>query len=148
MIRKLKLMCLKHPNVTEMEDTGNTREGEFTSNRQAIRRVLEKRTALADGRKIHTFVLAEEPKHIFDDEDTFDLNVLKDSNGRWRLPTPEWLKEQEAFCAEEKRRAEEAANRANDILRRDVADGLTELLSQTRAISGGGRGKAKKGAEE
>jgi hypothetical protein len=144
-VRKLKLVCLNHANVVEYDDTGNV-QGEYSSNRQAIKRILDKTTDLGDGRKVKTFMLAEKPKDVFSEDDEFDMNVLRNSDGDWRLPTDAWKQERERRIEAARRSAENAQQKADDILRREVADGVVELLASTTARTK--RTGAKKGAEE
>lgn len=152
--RKLKFICINDGNVREMTDTGLVK-GETSSNRQAIIRVLGKRVEV-DGKKLSTFMLAEAPTVELYPEDPFDQEVLRDRQGNLILPDAVWLAERARRIRQSTARQEEMQEKARDVLKQDVAEGLTDLIGMLRsagAVGGkpqGGKaqGKAKAGAEE
>lgn len=58
MKRTIKLRCIKDPHLVDFIDSGITRDGEPTSQRQALARVLGKRVEV-DGKMLPIFLVAE-----------------------------------------------------------------------------------------
>lgn len=154
--RKLTFICMKHPNVVEMIDGGYDRDGETeSSERQQVRRVLEKRFILPDGRSVPMFALAKEPQRLNVD-DKFDADLLTDRNtGNYSLPSQAWLKLRDTRLdvAAAKRRA--AEGKADEILQRRVVDAVTALIGSRDGDGNAPKPKAdndkkgeKKGGQE
>jgi hypothetical protein len=148
--RKLTFICIKHPNTVEMIDGGYDRDGETeSSERQQVRRVLEKRFILPDGRSVPMFALAKEPQRLNVD-DKFDADLLTDRNtGSYSLPSAAWLqlREDRLAVAAQKRRS--AEGKADEILQHRVVDAVTALIGardgdgDSKKAAGGKKGGAQ-----
>ncbi len=90
MARVIKLLCVNDAHVREFRDTGIDRNGDPTSNRQALMRVLDKVTKV-DGVEVATFLLAEPPTEPCREGDDFDRKVLSRGPGKWLTADPDWL---------------------------------------------------------
>jgi hypothetical protein len=140
--RVIKLVCLNHRNVVEFLDTGRDKNGDPTSNRQALMRVLGK-TVTVEGEgpsavRMRTFALFEPPSTIFAGDEEFDDEVLRDNNGSWRLPSKEWREMQEKRCAVRAARASSADQQAQQALAQNISGAMLDLaksLADTSAPS-------------
>lgn len=105
MKRTIKLKCIKDPNIVEFVDGGVDREGEPTGQRQALARVLGKRTtAIVDGK-----------------EGTFPV-FLVESIGQWSLSPSEQMPTGDAFLSFEE-----------DVVRREHPEHMLERWSKAQA---------------
>jgi hypothetical protein len=109
MKRTIKLVSIKDPNIVEFVDGGIDREGEPTSQRQALTRVLSKRTTTVVDGKEHTLPV-----------------FLIESVGDWRLGPTERLPNGEEFLAYEQ-----------DVIRREHPERMLAVWrkAQTQFIS-------------
>jgi hypothetical protein len=134
--RVIKLVCLNHKNVVEFNDTGRDKNGDPTSNRQALMRVLTKMTAIGEGGsevRIRTFALATPPQSLGDDD--FDDEFLRDGEGRWRTATKEWLAVQEERCAVRAARASSADVQAQQAMAQNISGAMIDLAKSLAETS-------------
>ncbi len=129
--RTLKLLCIKHPHLITRVDGGPDRDGGDSSERGQTRALLSKRFKRPgeDGIGLPMFMLAEAPERLHPD-DTFDAEVLCDrSNGRYLIATEEWLKVRDELLGVHSRKAEEARQKANELLRAQITKGVEALAA-------------------
>lgn len=105
MKRTIRLASIKDPNVVEFVDGGIDREGEPTSQRQALTRVLSKRTTTVVDGKEHTLPI-----------------FLIESVGDWRLGPTERLPQGEEFSAYEQ-----------DVIRREHPERMLAVWRKAQA---------------
>ncbi len=148
--RVIKLVCLNHPHVVEFIDTGKDKNGDPTSNRQALVRVLGKRVLLDSGARVPTFQLAEPPVTTFVGDEEFDDATLRDrGTGNWLLPTPEWRATQKSRCESRTARAEAHEDHAREAMAKNVTGAMIDLarsLGPTAAVKPPKPAPAKAGA--
>jgi len=144
--RRLKLFCINDKHVVEFLDTGVDRNGDPTSQRQALMRVLEKKVVVGD-LKVATFCLAEAPEVLFVDDDEFENRYLRDRSGNWALPTPQWMEMREARSGERARRAAQHGEAAQEALAQKAVGAMIDLARQmgggSVATAGGGESASK-----
>lgn len=105
MKRTIKLKCIKDPHIVEFVDGGVDREGEPTGQRQALARVLGKRTtAIVDGK-----------------EGTFPVFLIE-SIGEWKMAPGEVMPTGDAFMSFEE-----------DVIRREHPEHMLERWSKAQA---------------
>ena len=134
--RVIKLVCLNHKNVVEFNDTGRDKNGDPTSNRQALMRVLTKMTAIGEGGnevRIRTFALATPPQSLGDDD--FDDEYLRDGAGAWRTASKEWLAVQEERCAVRAARASSADQQAQQAMAQNISGAMIDLAKSLAETS-------------
>ena len=120
--RTLKLLCIKHPNLIERADGGPDRDGGDSSERGQARALLKKKFKHPgiEGVGLPMFMLAETPERLHPD-DPFDAEVLCDpATGRYLLATPEWLDVRDELLGVHRRKAEQAREKANELLRTQI----------------------------
>lgn len=105
MKRTIRLKSIKDPNIVEFVDGGVDREGEPTGQRQALARVLGKRTtAIVDGK-----------------ESTFPIFLIEHV-GEWRMAQGEIMPTGDAFLSFE-----------DDVIRREHPEHMLERWSKAQA---------------
>lgn len=105
MKRTIKLKSIKDPHIVEFLDGGVDKEGEQTSQRQALARVLSKRVAVTvDGK-----------------ETNFPIFLIE-SVGDWKLAPGEQMPNGDAFVSFE-----------DDVIRREHPEHLLERWSKAQA---------------
>jgi hypothetical protein len=92
--RIIKLLCINDDEVRPIRDLGIDRQGTPTGQRQMLYRMLNATTSASDGRTIATFALAEPPTKQWSANDPLD-RLLRDFNGAWQKPGPEWMAERQ-----------------------------------------------------
>jgi hypothetical protein len=127
--RLLKLLCINDDGVREMRDLGVDRNGEPTSQRQAVNRMLDEHVWIGD-QKYHAFALAEPPSKAWDN-DRFDDVVLKDRTGKWVMPSTEWLEARKRRVAERASEHEVQENRARMLASQNLASQLEQLAARS-----------------
>lgn len=149
MARIIKLVCVNDVHVREFPDTGNDRNGDPTSNRQALMRVLDKRVEV-DGRSVKAFLLAEMPSVRFSGDEDFDQRVLMDGRGDWLIPDEAWLKVRAARCEARALRASGHEQQAQAAQAQQVTGAMVDLarsLTAQPARSMPASAKPKAGAQ-
>lgn len=140
MKRSVFLISIKDPHVVRFTDGGVDREGQPTSQRQALMRVLSKRVNV-DGRELPIFRLAKEPTpwvlapterlpeseefQAFDDEKLYEY---ADGERKLRGPFPAWTKARDAFLAKSIERQREAEAQVETAILGDVGKGISQLV--------------------
>lgn len=92
--RIIKLLCINDDEVRPIRDLGIDRQGTPTGQRQMIQRMLNATTSVSADRTYATFALAEPPTKAWSQNDPLD-RLLRDFNGAWQKPGPEWLAERQ-----------------------------------------------------
>lgn len=120
MKRTIKLKCIKDPHIVEFVDGGITKEGEASSQRQALQRVLSKRVpVVVDGKETQLPVFLVEsvgdwrfaPGEVAptgDEAQAFEEDVVRREHPEHMLA--KWTKARDGFIAKsiETRRLAEA----------------------------------------
>lgn len=128
--RIIKLLCLNEEEPRFIRDLGYTRDGTPTGQRQMLERMLETMSRTPAGAKIAVFALAEPPTKAWHVDDPIDRK-LRDFNGRWQTPGPEWLAERQRRIDENKARLAAADARVRDMAQISLADQLGKLVTTT-----------------
>lgn len=121
-----------------MDDDGCDGEGRPNQQRQHMAEMLRKRI-MVDGAEVPVFRLAEPPPPCAypNDKagmrmravDRFDRDVLKDEDGRWRLPSEQWLATSDKLHAVEVKRDEDFTQQAAERLKGAAGDAVGALMS-------------------
>jgi len=151
MRRIIKLVSIKDENVYDFVDTGYDREGNTTSQRASLQRVLSKRVGDEKGALPIFRVVDVGPwmggpegreKRVADgaapNPEWDDQWLYQESeNGReMRGPTPAWRKAQAANVARNKARADEAEQAVNQRIAADIGAGVVDLARRMGAKDG------------
>jgi len=139
--RTIKLRSIKDPHTVEFPDGGVTREGEATSQRQALSRVLSKRIDV-DGKQMPVFLIESvgdwkfAPGEVMpggDEFASFEEDVIKREHPEHMIK--KWNESRAGFIAKsvESRRQAEAQMEKNQSA--DVANTITQMV---RAVSAKG----------
>lgn len=135
--RIIKLACVNDSHVREFPDTGVDKNGDPTSNRQALMHVLEKRVTLGDGAVVPAFRLAEAPSVVFANDEEFDNRTLRNDEGKWSLPTPGWLAIRAKRTEARREREDIHSNHATQAQAQNVTAAMVDLarsITNTGAI--------------
>lgn len=135
--RIIKLICVNDDGVRELRDLGVDRNGEPTSQRQALNRMLDEHVWIGT-QKYQAFALAEIPTKAWDG-DRFDDVVLKDRKGMWEMPSPEWLEVRKRRIAERASEHEAQENRARMLASQSLASQLEQLAARSAPAHQKGR---------
>jgi hypothetical protein len=133
--RVVKILCVNDDTVREIVDLGIDRNGEPTSQRQCLNRMLNEHVWIGD-RKVHAFALLEPPKKAWPG-DSFDDVVLRDRSGKWVMPSDEWLEIRKARCAERASEREVQESRARMMASQNLASQLEQLAARSAPQKGG-----------
>jgi len=131
--RLLKIMCVTRDGVREKRDLGYDRNGEKTSQRQAIERLMEE-VVFINGQKVAAFALAEAPTKAWPN-DKFDSGVLCGRTGKWQLPSEEWLgiRAKQILARNAEHEAQE--NKARLLASQNLASQLESLAARSGKAS-------------
>lgn len=141
MKRTIKLRCIKDPHIVEFPDGGVTREGEATSQRQALSRVLSKRIDV-DGKQMPVFLIEHvgdwkfAPGEVMPSGDefaSFEEDVIKREHPEHMIK--KWNEARANFIGksiESRRQAEAQMEKTQSA---DVAATITQMV---RAVSAKG----------
>lgn len=127
--RLLKFLCVNDDGVRVKRDLGLDRNGEKTSQRQAIERILDEVVYL-DGRKVAAFALAEPPTKAWPN-DKLDDNVLCGRTGKWQLASEEWLAMRAKQVAQRNSEHEAQENKARMLASQNLASQLESLAARS-----------------
>ena len=139
--RTIKLRSIKDPHTVEFADGGVTREGEATSQRQALSRVLSKRIEV-NGKQMPVFLIEHVGEWKFahgevmpagDEFESFEEDTVKREHPEHMLK--KWNEARAGFIGKsvESRRQAEAQIEKNQSA--DVASTITQMV---RAVSAKG----------
>lgn len=145
MKRTITLKSIKDPHTVEFADTGITREGETTSQRQALERVLAKRIdVVVDGKtaKVPVFLVEKVGPWTgtapqTDSALAFDADVIHREHSDEKLAV--WNKARDAFIAksiEARRQAEAQMEREQSA---DIAKAISSMVKAATPSKGGAR---------
>lgn len=151
-VREVKLRHFTSGNVVTAYDDGCDDRGRPNQQRQHLVNTLKKRLRFA-GDDYPTFILAEPPapwptprnekEAAIRAGDRFDVDVLKDLDGNWRMATPKWEAGSEKARASEQARADEARRVSRSERGAKALDALEKLGMR---IGDDGKATPKKGA--
>lgn len=143
--RKISLKSIKDPHVVEFVDGGVTKEGEPTSQRQALTRYLQKRIAV-DGKQMPVFLVEHvgewklAPGEVLPTGDefvAFDEDVIKREHPEHMLAS--WQKARDGFIAKsvEVRRQAEAQMEAQmgGEVAKSIQAMVKSVASQTKGAA-------------
>lgn len=139
MKRKIILRSIKDPHLVEFLDGGVDKEGQPTSQRQALERVLGKRVTV-DGKQLPVFLIVDvgawkfapgEQMPASEEFERFEEDVIKRERTESQIKT--WEKAREGFIAKsiEARRYAEA--QAEQAQAGDVAKVITQMVRNVSA---------------
>lgn len=137
--RKIRLLQINDGNVYEKKDNGLTSSNEETQTRASLRRALEMRYTLPDGRRLPLFVLAPDvealPPSPAGPGDPFD-DVFRDESGKLKHGSKEWHEVSAQLCAERNASAQRAEQEIKNKLQQSIGDNLAALLaSQQKPVA-------------
>lgn len=138
MKRTIRLKCIKDPHIVDFVDAGIDREGNPSSQRQALTRVLSKRTTATIDGKEHTFPIflvhdvgqwtlaAGEQIPGGDDWQSFEDDVIRREHSEEMLAR--WSKAQAKFIAESVDAAKQAAAQLEQSQSQDLARTMQAMM--------------------
>lgn len=163
-LRKIDIININDGMVRHCPDDGCSVEGQPGQQRQVIEEMLTRRrvkveVAPGDVRELPIWRLAKEPPPMVypaneggqkcASRDDFDRRVLRGDDGRWKMPSDEWMKAHAIQRKKRDQRDEEAMQMQNDRIAQRAGESLAQLMSlvnPTAAARAAGK-PAKKGAE-
>lgn len=147
MKRTIKLKSIKDSHTVDFTDGGVTKEGEATSQRQALDRVLRKRVAV-DGAQLPVFLVesvgpwrlaAGEVEPASDEALAFEQDVIRREHPEHLLT--KWAKARDGFIAKSVEARRQAEAQMEQQMGGEVAKGIQSMVKalsqQTKGVARG-----------